>query len=200
MEEQDKKNTNLEKKVTVEPKKKGNNNNILIIIIVVVLIAIIAYVLFLADSPKKPIDKMFQEIVRGDYNQDILSGMLNEENLDKEAQKLLFEKLQWKFLSTKQEGDKATVEVQITNKDFKTIIENYMKKVINVAVTGQDLDNNQLMNYLVDELKNEEIQTVKVQESITVEKKDGKWQIAEDTNIEKIILPGFYEAIQQYNN
>lgn len=195
------------KKVTTTKKDKKNaNNNIMIIgvaVVAVVLVAIIACVFLMKDSPKKVVEKTFNDAKTGAYTQNVLAGFVQEENnLDAEVQKLLFEKLEWKVLNEKQEGEKATVEVEITNKDFKTIMGNYKQKVLKAAkaaFSGQGISEDEMMNYLMEELRNEEIQTVTANQSLSLEKRDGKWEITDEENFVNSILPGLYEAISAFN-
>lgn len=182
-----------------ENKKIDNKMMIGIAVAVIVIIAILVGVLLMKDSPKKAVETMLKDLKSGNYNQEILSDLLEEENFDKETQKLFFDKLEWKIQNVKEEGEKATVELEITNKDFKTIISNYMQKLLKVTFSGQALDENEITNYLIEELKNDEIQTETVNQSIIVEKKDGKWQITEENNdLTNILLPGFNEAISAF--
>ena len=83
---------------------------------------------------------MLSALKQGDFNkvyeyvdyQELLENAeldsQNAENQDKE--KLLFEKLEWKINKINENGDNATVEIEITNKDFNVIITNYMQKVL----------------------------------------------------------------------
>lgn len=167
---------------------------------VVVVIAILACVFLMSDSPKKSVETMLSDLKAGDYShQAVLSELLEEDEFNEEAKKLLFDKLAWKVQNVKTEGDKATVEVEITNKDFKTIIGNYMQKVLKVAFSGQNVNEEEMTNYLIEELKNDEIETVTSNQSITVEKKDGKWEVAEDNDFANILLPGFNDAVNAFN-
>lgn len=195
------------KKVTTTKKDKKNaNNNTMIMgvaVVAVVLVAIIACVFLMKDSPKKVVEKTFNDIKTGVYAKNVLAGFVQgEDNLDAEAQKLLFEKLEWKVLNEKQEGEKATVEVEITNKDFKTIMGNYKQKVLKAAkaaFSGQGISEDEMMNYLMEELRNEEIQTITANQSLSLEKRDGKWEITDEENFVNSILPGLYEAISAFN-
>lgn len=170
-----------------------------VVVAVVVIIAILACVFLMSDSPKKAVETMLSDLKSGNYDQEMLGNEL-EESFDEEAQKLFFDKLAWKVQNVKTEGDKATVEVEITNKDFKTIIGNYMQKVLKVALSGQNIDQKEMTNYLVEELKNEDIETVTSNQSIVLEKQDGKWKATEENNdFANILLPGFNEAVSAFN-
>lgn len=192
------------KKVGVKKgdKKKSNNNTIIIgvAIVAVVLVVMIACVLLMKDSPKKVVENTLKDIKTGSYTQEILSDLVQgEDTLNTEAQKLLFEKLEWKVLNEKEEGDNATVEVEITNKDFKTIMGNYMQKALKAAFSGQNVSEDDMTNYLMEELRSEEIQTVTVNQTISLEKRDGKWEITDEENFVYSILPGLQEAISAFN-
>lgn len=182
--------------------KKTNNYMITIgvAIAVVVVIAVIACMLFVKDSPKKVVEQAFTELKTGAFAQEMLSGLVQgEDGLNGEAQKLLFEKLEWKIIKETEEGEKATVEVEVTNKDFKTIIGNYMQKAIKAAFSGQTVNEEEMTNYLIEELKNEEVQTVTNTQSITLEKKNGRWEIVEEDNFANCVLPGLNEAVSAFN-
>ncbi len=204
-----------EKKVTTETKKetpktttkkvetkgvnnKKSNNLIIIIAIAAAVVAVIATIIAMStgnNSPKKAVEDELKQLKTGAYAQELLSGFVQEEDgFNTEAQKLLFEKLEWKILSEKEEGETATVEVEITNKDFKAIMGNYMQKALKAAMTGKTTEND-MTNYLMEELRNEEIGTVTQTQSITLEKKDGKWEVVEDDNFVNSVLPGLYERL-----
>lgn len=181
-------------------KKKTNYGVIIAIIaVVVVIVAIAVYCVINMNSPEKAVESMLKEIKEGSFAQNILASVL-EEDFDQETQKLLFERLEWKILNVTQDGDKATVEVEITNKDFKTIIGNYMQKMIKVAFTGQQLNEEEMTNYLMEELANSEIQNVTSKQSMIVEKKNGKWEVSQENDFATILLPGFMEAINSVGN
>lgn len=184
------------------PNKKSNKNMILIsvVAIMIAIIAIVIAITFMKDSPKKVLESTLTDLKTGAYAQEMLAGLFHgEDNFNTEAQKLLFEKLEWKILTVKEEGDKASIEVEITNKDFKTIMGNYMQKALKVAFSGQTVNEEEMSNYLMEELRNEQVQTVTANQTITLEKQDGKWQITEDEQFVNSVLPGLYEAISAFN-
>ncbi len=182
-------------------KKKSNTGVIIgVIVIALALVAIAAYMFLMKDSPRQALETMLSDLKSGNYSQGILASMLEEEDFDQEARKLLFDKLDWKILNVKEEGDKATVEVEITNKDFKTIIGNYMQRIIKVAFSGENPSEEEMTNYLIEELNNGEVQNVTSNQSIVLEKKDGKWEVTEENDFVNIFLPGFNEALNSFNN
>lgn len=206
-----KKETKKEETAKVENKKfeapknnekKANNSTVIIGVAaaIVAMVAIIIAISFGNNSPKKVVESNLKDLKTGVYAENMLSGLIQgENNLDAEAGKLLFEKLEWKVLSEKEEGDKATVEVEITNKDFKTIVGNYMQKALKVAFSGQKVSQEEMTNYLMEELKNEEIPTTTVNQTITLEKQNGKWEVTDEEAFANVVLPGLYDAIEAFN-
>lgn len=185
-------------KIKGEIKKIDNRIIIGVVVAVVLVIAVLVCVFVMSDSPKKAVETMLTDLKSGNYSEEMLSDAL-QDDFDKDAQKLFFDKLGWKILNVKQEGDRATIDIEITNKDFKTIISNYMQKVLKLAFSGQNIGQEEVTNYLIEELKNDEIQTVTSNQSIIVEKKDGKWEATEEVNdFANILLPGFKEAISAF--
>lgn len=196
---QENKEKKVKGKVTVDNKKSKKAPIIAVVIIVLILIlAVLAYILYINNSPKKVVDDMFKYLKNGEY--DKVSEYVNYEELidstNQDAQKLLFDKLSWKITEVSQENETANVTVEITNKDFKTIIGNYMQKVLKSAFSGQDMTDEQTQNYLIEELNNENVSTTTNTSVISLVKQDGKWKISTESNeLINMILPGLYDAI-----
>ena len=193
-------------KVTVENKKSKKAPIITaIVIIAIIILAIVLYVVF-ANGPKGVVEGMFSALKNGDYDKvneyinynEVISSsdVLDSESLDQETMNLLFDKLSWKVTETTQEENTANVTVEVTNKNFKTIIANYMQNALKVAFSGQELSDAEMENYLIEELKNEDVETITTTQTINLTKQDGKWVInTTDTNLIDILLPGLNEAV-----
>ena len=162
--------------------------------------------MFLGNGPKNTVEDMFKAIKDGDHEkvneyinyQELVSSseVLNSENLDEETMKLLFEKLSWNITEVIQEKDTANVTVDVTNKNFRTIIGNYMQKVLRVAFSGQELNDSEMENYLLEELRNQDVETTTTTQTINLTKQEGKWMISTDnSDLINILLPGLNEAI-----
>ncbi len=187
---------------TKKEETKKNNHNMVIIgvaVAVVVVIAMIAGIMLLGNnSPKAVIEKELNNLKTGNFTQEMLSGMLQGENIDAEMVKLLYEKLEFKILEEKQEGEEATVEIEITNKDFKTIMGNLIQRAFKSALTGE-VSEETMTNWLLEELRNEEIKTITTNASVTLKKENGNWKIVEEENFYYATLPGLQEAIDALN-
>lgn len=206
-EENKKKNEKKVKEKKTGENKKGKKAPIIIgvAIIAILIIAIVLYV-FLAKGPKSTVEGMLQALKNGDYDkvneyvnyQQVMesSEIFDSETLNEETMNLLFDKLSWKIIETTQEENTASVSVEITNKNFKTIIGNYMQNALKVAFSGKELSDTEMENYLLEELKNENVETTTTTQTINLIKQDGKWVInTEDTNLVDILLPGLNEAV-----
>lgn len=204
MEENKKETKPVEKKKTEEKKVKvketSKNNKIIIGVVIsaIVVIAIITSMLLMKKSPKKVVEQAFSELKAGSFEQKMLSGLVQgEEGLNAEAQKLLFEKLEWKVLKETQEGEMATVEVEITNKDFKTIMEKLIQKTqqaVKSALTG-NISEDTITNWLLEELRNEEAEMTTTNAKVTLKKEENEWKIENEEDFYYVTLPGFQEAM-----
>ena len=152
------------------------------------------------------VEGMFKALKNGDYDKvneyinynEVISSsnILDSESLDEETMNLLFEKLSWKITETTKEENTASVTVEVTNKNFRTIIANYMQNALRVAFSGQELSDAEMENYLLEELKNEDVETTTTTQTINLTKQDGKWVInTTDTNLIDVLLPGLSEAV-----
>jgi len=171
--------------------KKSNTSIIAVVAIIAIIIVVIAgYMIVTADSPKKAIEAELNRLKAGEELEQVIG-----DQFDKEVGKLFFDRLGWKVITVKEEGDIATAEVEITNRDFKTIFRNYLQKNLLAAMAGQEISEEDL----VKELQDTQVQDITSKQTIKVEKKDGKWQVAEDNDFVTILLPGFNEAINSLN-
>lgn len=190
--------------------KKEKNTSWIIALVVIALIALITVaIVFTMDTPSKSVDGMLQALKSGNFDKveeyvnykEIMStsSITDEEELNNDTQKLFFDKLSWKITKTSQDGNNATVDIEITNKDFKTILSNYMQKVLKIAFTGQNPNDQEMQNYLVEELNNEQVQLTTNTKTIQLEKKDGKWKVVSSEELVDTLLPGLNEFSNSLN-
>lgn len=74
-----------------------------------------------------------------------------------------------------------------------------MQKVLKLAFSGESITEEEMTNYLIEELKNDGIETVTSNQTIILKKQDGKWEVSEENDFVNILLPGFNEAISAFN-
>lgn len=199
------------KKVKTDKKEKGSKTwvpTLIVAIVVIAVIAILTVMIVASTSPKKSIDGLFTNLKAGNFEkaQEYLSGdetSLTDESLDEDTQKLLFEKLSWSIKKvTSQDDEKATVEVEIRNKDFQTVVNNYAKKALSAAKealssgSSDSISEESFQNYFVEELKNEEIEVTSSTKTLNLVKEDGKWKVVLDNELGGGLLPGLEETIE----
>lgn len=181
-----------------EKKKKIPLVATLIGVVVVLVIAVLLTVMIVTSSdPKKSVDGLLTNLREGDFEkaQEFISGenLVNDEEFGAETQKLLFDKMTGKVTKVTKDGDKANVEIEVTNKDFKTIVSNYMQKALKAAFSGAT--EQEIENYFIEELKSEQVQTTTVTKTIQTVKEGEKWKIVSNDELTEALLPGLQEAI-----
>ena len=192
-------------------KNKKNLYYIISIVIAICLIALIAFVILtLQQTPEKLLNNILSNLKEGKLEkinqyisyEEILgtSDLLSSKEFNEETKKSLFNKLEWKILEVKTEKDKATINLEITNKDFKIIIEKYMQKALSAVFSGKDLENDEIKNYLEEEINNQEAQTITQTKTLEFTKKDNKWQITVNDELIDVLLPNLREIVDTLNN
>ena len=210
IEDKKEKKQNKEKK---EGKEKGSKKVgywVGGIILLVVVLAIVTALLLLPATPEKTVEGMLNSLKNADFEsvnkyvnyEDIVneSEMLQNSEMDEETQSLLFDKLTWKILNISKEENTASVEVEITNKNFDQIISNYKQEALRIAFSGESFTEEDQNNKLKEQLKNEEIGTKIVTTTIQLVKQDGEWKVQADESLVNALLPGLQEAINSLNS
>ena len=205
-----KKQNNKEKK---ESKEKGNKKVgywVGGIILLLVVLAIVTALLLLPSTPEKSVEGMLNSLKNADFEsvnkyvnyEEIVneSESLQNSEMDEETQSLLFDKLAWKILNISKEENTASVEVEITNKDFNQIITNYTQEALKIAFSGESFTQEEQNNKLKEQLKNEEIGTKTVTTTVQLVKQDREWKVQADESLINALLPGLQEAINSLNS
>lgn len=204
-----------EKKQNKEKKESNEKGNKKVgywvggIILLFVVLAIVTALLLLPTTPEKTVEGMLNSLKNADFEsvnkyvnyEEIVneSEMLQNSEMDEETQSLLFNKLTWKILNISKEENTASVEVEITNKDFNQIITNYTQEALRIAFSGESFTQEVQNNKLKEQLKNEEIGTKTITTTIQLEKQDGEWKVQADESLVNALLPGLQEAINSLN-
>ena len=204
-------------KTPKEAKEKGKKRGILArtIAVIIVLCLVIGLIYLALPSPARVLEQMLRDLKAGNFEQaqqyvdykqlsDIPALGASEENTENEAvnenDKLFYENLQWKIKNIEKNGDEAKIEVEITNKNYKTIFQNYTKKIIQKLFNNESTSTEEMEQYLIEEFKNENVDQVTTTQTITVQKQDGKWKVVVDESLRNAIYPGLTEAIEALTN
>ena len=180
------------------------------IVLLLVVLAIVTALLLIPATPEKSVEGMLNSLKNADFEsvnkyvnyEEIVneSEMLQNSEMDEETQSLLFDKLTWKILNISKEANTASVEVEITNKDFEQIISNYTKEALKIAFNGESFTQEEQNNKLKEQLKNEEIGTKTVTTTIQLVKQDREWKVQADESLVNALLPGLQEAMNSLNS
>lgn len=196
--------TNQSKKAT--NKKAPWAATVITVLAVLVVVALLTYMIVTSSDPKKTVDGFLTNLKAGDFAkaQEFVSGseeLLSDEDFDDETKALLFDKLSWKVTKVTKEDSQATAEIEVTNKDFDTIISNCMKKLLEdfkVILNGGSVEQN-MDKYFTEELKNEQVETTTVTKTIQLVKEDKTWKVVSNDELIDALLPGLQEAINEVN-
>ncbi len=201
---------NKEKKESKEKGSKKVGYWVGGIVLLLVVLAIVTALLLLPATPEKSVEGMLNSLKNADFEsvnkyvnyEEIVneSEMLQNSEMDEETQSLLFDKLTWKISNISKEENTASVEVEITNKDFNQIITNYTQEALRIAFSGESFTQEEQNNKLKEQLKNEGIGTKTVTTTIQLVKQDGEWKVQADKSLVNALLPGLQEAINSLNS
>ena len=169
-------------------KEKKKSIALRTIVIVVILLAIVALIYAALPSPARVVQQMVRELKTGNYEKveeyvdykELMDDFLMSTE-DEEKGKIFFKDLQFSVKDVEQKGDTATIELETINKDFKVVVENSAKK-------------------LLQKLQKEDVPTVTTKKTITVKKQDGKWKVVVDDNLRDAIFPGLQESLDAVTN
>ncbi len=197
--------TGKTKKIKNNTKKTKWIVSSITVIAVLIIVALLTFMIVTSSDPKKSIDGFLTNLKAGDFEkaQEFMTGegLLEEEQFNMETKKLLFDKIAWKITKITKENEKATVELEVTNKDFQTIMSNCMKKVMEdfrAILEGNSIEQN-MEKYFEEELKNEEVQTTTATKTIQLVKENKKWKIVSNEELVDALLPGLQETINSLN-
>lgn len=185
---------------------------IFFIILLMLIITILVYLFNVNNpksEPKKLINNVFNSLKNGeveeinnyiDYNYliSILSKkILNNENENQisNIEKELFKELEWKIEKVEIEGERATVVVEVTNKDFKEIMTTWMKDIVNNKNSQDEIvSTNLAMESFENTIKNTKNKK-SIIKKIKLNKINEKWVIINDDEFRYLVFPGIESVI-----
>ena len=169
-------------------------------------------------SPEKALNSMLQDLKNGNF-EDVkkyvdyseltsIPGTGSQESDEDgeipaeqaEKEKLLYEALEWNIKSTKKEGNVATIEIEVTNKDYKEIYKNYIQEVFSRLLTNENMSDEEGESYLIEQLRRDDIGMATTTQTITLEKQDENWIVKVDDNLKNLIYPGMQEAMNSISD
>ncbi len=172
------------------------------VVAIIALVVVLTILMVTSSNPKKSVDGLLTNLKAGDFEKakEFMTGdgLVEEDAFNEEGEKYLFDKLSWKITNITEDKENATIELEITNKDFKTIITNYSQKILKAVFGGENVTEETAGNYLVEELKNEGVQMTTATKTIQAVKEDGKWKIVGNDDLTNALLPGLQDAMNAF--
>ncbi len=185
-----------------------------ILILAVVAVAVVFGILKLtAKNPADSVTGLVECLKDGDFqganvyvNGDNTEALgIDSETEDIEMIKLFFTNLNLNIVEVTKDKDQAIVKAEITNKDLNTIMQNYMKKAlelamssINTSSTTEDMET-QLQEYFKSQFTSTEIENVTTSVDIVLTKVDKEWKVVIDEALRDALLPGLSELSNLYS-
>ena len=203
------KNEKVKKEKPVKEKGKKWNIFARIVALIILLAIVIGIIVIALPSPARALEEMFRDLKAGkmsdidkyvDYNSLIdIPALGNLEGADSaDNDKILYEELQWNIKKIEKNEEEAKIEVEITNKNYKNIFQNFTKKVVQKILNNEKPSDEEAGQYLMEELKNKEVGQTTTTQEITIRKEEGKWKVVVDENLQNAIFPGLSEAVNGY--
>ncbi len=204
------KNEKVKKEKPIKEKGKKRNIFARIVAIIILLAIVIGIIVIALPSPARALEEMFRDLKAGkmsdidkyvDYNSLIdIPALGNLEGADSaDNDKILYEDLQWNIKKIEKNEEEAKIEVEITNKNYKNIFQNFTKKVVQKILNNEKPSDEEAGQYLMEELKNKEVGQTTTTQEITIRKEEGKWKVVVDENLQNAIFPGLSEAVNGYS-
>lgn len=185
-----------------------------VLVLVVVIVAVVFGILKLtAKNPADSVTGLVECLKNGDFqganvyvNGDNTEALgIDSETEDIEMIKLFFTNLNLNIVEVTKDKDQAIVKAEITNKDLNTIMQNYMKKAlelamssINTSSTTEDMET-QLLDYFKSQFTSTEIENITTSVDIVLIKVDKEWKVVLDETLRDALLPGLSELSNLYS-
>ena len=119
-------------------------------------------------------------------------SILNQEEVS-EIEKNLFNTMEWSIEKIKEEDNNTVAIIEVTNKDFKMIITEWLQEIVNRKTNGEDISNEVGLKVLENILKNNNYGTQTVIKKVKIDK-DSKIEVNDD------LINLLYSGIESVSN
>lgn len=185
--------------------------------IVIGIIAIVTIVFIVTKlSEKKPSDAVVSfvenlqngelEIAKSYTSDNTFSAFgFDTENDDLEMIKYYFKYLDVNVVDITKSKSEAIVRVELNNKNLKTILQKYIQKALELAMSSlgssdkKDGMEAELLEYFKSKFESEEIDTVTTTVDIVLNKVDKEWKVVVTEELRDAILPGLSDINNLYS-
>ena len=201
-------------KHSIEKKKINFGKGFIAVIILVLIIAVIIGIIYIIknntnsnnefEEQGKIINSAFSNLKS--FNIDEVEKYLNyselisgiDKNIMEEKfinlQKNLFNTMEWSIENIKEEDGIVVAIVEVTNKNYKNIIIEWLKQIVELKSETEELSNEESLQVLEKILIENNNGTQSVIKKIQLMEQDGEWKIIVDDELINLVYPGI-EAI-----
>lgn len=120
--------------------------------------------------------------------------IVSEENDTEELEKMLFESLTWTIENIEVEENEAVAIVEMTNKNFKNILTNWLKNIVYEKENGKVITNQVALDNFEDAIS-DETSTKTIIKKVQLTKEDNNWKIVINDDLRDLIFPGIDTVI-----
>ncbi len=103
--------------------------------------------------------------------------------------------MEWTVESIEVEDNQATLIIEMTNKDFKTILTEWMKKIVKEKESQNIITNELALQRLKEIVSDESIQTKTVLKKVKIGKDEDSWKITVDNDLRDLVFPGIDSVV-----
>ena len=203
-------------KHSIENKNKNFGKIFLTITILAILVAVIIGVIYTISNntnndteftkQEATINNAFSALKTSNTDEvekylnytEVISG-LDESILQEEITELennLFNTMEWSIENIKEEDGNIVAIVEVTNKNYKKIITEWLKQIVELKSSSEGISNEDALQILEDILKENNCGTESVIKKIQLIEQDGNWKIVVNDNLINLVYPG----IETINN
>lgn len=195
----------MEKEKKLE--KKNVKRVITIIALILIIIALLCFIAYLLITPSRAVNSVFTNLKNG--NNTLASFYINYDELINaldagirkdagmsELEKSCFDNLEWTILGEKIENETAIVEVEITTKNFRQVLLNWIEKISVKLETQEDISNEENIALLAESVKQDNVETITTVATLNLERKGFTWKIIIDENLIDAIYPGLNQVLE----
>ena len=125
-----------------------------------------------------------------DYNELInkLDSIILEVN-NSNIEENMFKDISWSIKEVEIIDNKTTVKIELSNKNYKKILTNFSKEIINEKNNNIEIDNEKMIKILNDKLENED-EYITTTNNILLIEDDNEWKIEINDELIDLLYPG----------
>ena len=195
-------------KHSIKKSKTKTNKGIILVIIIAILIIILGIIRLIENSVNEKSKFIEQEeIINNAFSAlknlnkkeienyldyaTLISGLdesILQENVSLEN--YLFNSMEWSIENIKEENENIVVVVEVSNKDYKKIITEWLKEIVEVNEENNSISEVESLQILERILQEDNCGTRTVIKKIQLSQQNGNWKIIVNNDLINLLYPG----------